>query len=114
MLFSKRDLASEVNRDFVKPRDARCSTLGGSSLGVPCRASRLPPGGCGSRCLCTRLSDVARDAKHLHILDGALAAAIAHGEPMVRMPRMASKVRRLEQSGGQRRLRRNRWRELLQ
>jgi hypothetical protein len=57
---------------------------------------------------------VARDAKHLHVLDGALAAAIAHGEPMVRMPRMASKVRRPEQSGGQRRLRRNRWRELLQ
>jgi hypothetical protein len=57
---------------------------------------------------------VARDAKHLHVLDGALAAAIAHGEQMVRMPRMASKVRRIEQSGGQRRLRRNRWRELLQ
>jgi hypothetical protein len=57
---------------------------------------------------------VARDAQHLHVLDGALAAAIAHGEPMVRMPSIAGKVRRLEQSGRQRRLRRNRWRELLQ
>ena len=104
---------SEINRVIRETslRD-RVSHTRGESQGVPC-ASRLPTGGCGSRCLRTGLSDVARDAQHLHVLDGALAAAIAHGELMVRMPSITGKMRRLEHTGSQRSLRTNRCRELL-
>ena len=46
----------------------------------------------------SRIVEVARDAQHLHVVDGALTAAVHDCAPVVGMPHIACEVGRVEQA----------------